>query len=122
MKKSSAMRKTLEFFGAMDIRRPHFNYGVGSAEGLVRSLRAHPNLILAYDELRSFVDKTRVQGSVLLPMVTSLFEGNDWENAASGRADQASSRARAAGLDRGNLDVHQRVLHSVDAAFEAHDA
>jgi len=40
VKKSTAMRKTLEFFGAMDIRKPHFNYGVGSAEGLVQSLRA----------------------------------------------------------------------------------
>jgi hypothetical protein len=35
---------------------------------------------LTYDELRAFVDKTSVQGSVLLPMVTALFEGTDWEN------------------------------------------
>jgi hypothetical protein len=92
VKKSTAMRKTLEFFGAMDIRKPHFNYGVGSAEGLVQSLRSHPNLILAYDELRSFVDKTRVQGSVLLPMVTSLFEGNDWENTTKNRKQSVPLR------------------------------
>jgi hypothetical protein len=83
----------------MDIRKPHFNYGVGSAEGLVQSLRTHPNLILAYDELRSFVDKTRVQGSVLLPMVTSLFEGNDWENTTKNRKQSVPLR-----------DVHLSLL------------
>jgi hypothetical protein len=99
VKKSTAMKKTLEFFGSMDIRKPHFNYGVGSAEGLVQSLRTHPNLILACDELRSFVDKTRVQGSVLLPMVTSLFEGNDWENTTKNRKQSVPLR-----------DVHLSLL------------
>jgi hypothetical protein len=80
VKKSTAMKKALDFFGTLPLRTPKANFGVGSAEGLVLALRDQPNLVLAYDELRAFVDKTRVQGSVLLPMVTALFEGTDWEN------------------------------------------
>jgi hypothetical protein len=45
------------------------------------SLGANPKLVLAYDELSSFLDKSRVQSSVLLPMVTSLFEAHNWDNA-----------------------------------------
>jgi hypothetical protein len=74
------MKKTLEFFSTLPVNTPRYNFGVGSAEGLSQVLRERPKLILAYDELRAFVDKTSVQGSVLLPMVTALFEGTDWEN------------------------------------------
>src|SRR4051794_1738410 len=36
VKKSTAMKKTLEFFKTIPIRTPHLNFGVGSAEGLVQ--------------------------------------------------------------------------------------
>jgi hypothetical protein len=85
VKKSTAMKKTLAFFEDIPLRTPKVNFGVGSAEGLAQVLKEQPNLVLAYDELRAFVDKTRVQGSVLLPMVTSLFEGTTWENTTKSR-------------------------------------
>ena len=80
VKKSTAMRNTVEFFSNLAIRPLKVSYGVGSAEGLARELSSNPNLVLAHDELRSFLDKTKVQSSVLLPMTTSLFEGHDWDN------------------------------------------
>jgi hypothetical protein len=80
-KKSTAMKKTINFFDdVVGGEKPKIVYGVGSAEGLVVVLRQEPHVLLAFDELRAFVDKTKVQGSVLLPMVTALFEQNKWEN------------------------------------------
>ena len=85
-KKSTAMKKILKFFQGLAIANPpNVVYGLGSAEGLVRVLQEHPNTLIAYDELRSFLDKTKVQGSVLLPMMTALFEQNKWANVTKNR-------------------------------------
>jgi hypothetical protein len=82
VKKSTAMRNTIEFFSRLAaVQKPHIIHGVGSAEGLARELAQNRRLIIAYDEMRAFVDKTKVQSSVLLPMTASLFEGHDWSNA-----------------------------------------
>jgi hypothetical protein len=81
VKKSTAMKKSIAFFESLgSTRMPHVMSGVGSAEGLGRNLSAHKKVLLAYDELRAFVDKTKVQSSVLLPMTASLYEQHDWQN------------------------------------------
>jgi hypothetical protein len=84
-RKSTAMKKTVAFFdrliaGLGKVFPPTVLYGVGSAEGLMRELNQHPQLLLAYDELRAFVDKCKVQNSALLPMTTSLFDSQKWDN------------------------------------------
>jgi hypothetical protein len=80
-KKSTAMKKVIAFLSTLETSRmPHINFGIGSAEGLAVELSKRPKLLVAYDELRAFVDKTRIQSSVLLPMATSLFEQNNWDN------------------------------------------
>jgi len=80
-KKSSSMARTIEFFKSVQSAYPlNVNYGVGSAEGLAKELKQHPRLLLSYDELRAFLDKSKIQASVLLPMITSLFEKNSWDN------------------------------------------
>lgn len=80
-KKSSAMARTIEFFQKLNSPIPWIvNYGVGSAEGLANEFTKHQRILLAYDELRSFTDKTKVQASVLLPMIASLFEKYSWDN------------------------------------------
>jgi hypothetical protein len=84
-RKSTAMKKTIAFFNKIVAARglaipPHVIYGVGSAEGLIRELNQHSDLLLCYDELRAFVDKSKVQNSSLLPMTTSLFESQNWDN------------------------------------------
>jgi len=82
VKKSTAMRNAINFFSSLKSGRlPHVVHGVGSAEGLARELGENPRLVLALDEFRSFLDKTKVQSSVLLPMAASLFEGSRWDNA-----------------------------------------
>ena len=82
VKKSTALKKTIEFFESLgSSRMPRIMYGVGSAEGLARYLYDHGKVLLAYDELRAFVDKTKVQTSVLLPLTASLYEQHHWENA-----------------------------------------
>lgn len=82
-KKSTAVKRMVHFFQDMwsGCGAPEVAWGVGSAEGLARELAAKPKLVLTYDELSSFLDKSRVQSSVLLPMVTSLFEAHNWDNA-----------------------------------------
>jgi hypothetical protein len=81
VKKSTAMRKTREFFESLGLDNlPQLSLGVGSAEGLAKNLSSHQDLLLAYDELRSFIDKCGVQTSVLLPMVTSLYEQTGYQN------------------------------------------
>lgn len=84
-KKSSAMSRTIEFFSKIKSPLPWtVDYGIGSAEGLAGKFGSQPRILLAFDELRSFIEKTKVQSSVLLPMVTSLFEGHSWDNATKG--------------------------------------
>jgi hypothetical protein len=65
--------------------------GLGSVEGFVRVFNGwskkdeeqggdtRPTLVV-YDELRSFVEKSKQKGSTLLPFLTSMFEGEDYDN------------------------------------------
>jgi hypothetical protein len=93
-KKSTAVKRTISFFENLwsGGGAPHVAWGVGSAEGLARELKSNPCLVLSYDELSSFLDKSRVQSSVLMPMVTSLFEGHNWDNATKDASTSISIR------------------------------
>jgi len=93
-KKSTAMKRMTRFFDEMwcGAGAPKVCWGLGSAEGLARELSRNSSMVLAYDELSSFVDKSRVQSSVLLPMVTSLYEGQNWDNATKDRNASFSIR------------------------------
>ncbi len=62
--------------------------GCGSAEGLMDRLKITPRLILVYDELRSFVQKSNIKGSNLLQEVNTLFENTGTENAVKGHFQQ----------------------------------
>jgi hypothetical protein len=83
-KKSTAMKTILfefeKILERLSVNNLRILYGVGSSEGLMRELTYKPFVLLAYDELKGFVDKSKVQNSCLLPMVTSLFEGENWDN------------------------------------------
>jgi hypothetical protein len=94
-RKSTAVRKVVNFFKQVIeqlnlINPPYVIYGVGSAEGLMRALNHHPQLLLCYDELKTFVDKCRVQASALLSMTTSLFENCNWDNHTKNAQSTAS--------------------------------
>ncbi len=89
-RKSTAIKKVVEFFEAIarddDIEMIMSSggfrvcWGAGSAEGLQKILSNSPQLLLCLDEFKQFVGKCRIEGSVLLPCVNSLFENNHYEN------------------------------------------
>jgi len=84
-RKSTAVSKTTAFFlnTVTDFR---VCFGVGSAEGLQRRFLKDASdgkpssVLLVFDELKAFVGKSKLDGSVLLPMVCTLFEGNRYES------------------------------------------
>ena len=57
------------------------NMGVGSAEGLAKSFGTQSNLLLVYDELKAFVSKSQIEGSILLPCINTLFDKNIYHSA-----------------------------------------
>ena len=89
-RKSTALDKTVDFFDAVFPRdttharwtRVGFAtcYGAGSAEGLAVSLNSAHKVLLYLDELKPFISKCKIENSVLLPCVTTLFEANRYEN------------------------------------------
>jgi hypothetical protein len=81
-RKTTALRKTEQFFkDLIPVATPWRTVlGAGSAEGLAKDVNGEHPAILHLDEFKSFVDKARIDGSVLLPMVGSLFERSDYGN------------------------------------------
>jgi hypothetical protein len=80
-RKSTAMKLVLAFFAKVFTEFSVIR-GVGSAEGLAKVIqdRKLTNALLYLDELRAFVDKAKIDGSVLLALVNSLFEDSCAEN------------------------------------------
>jgi hypothetical protein len=77
-RKSTAISKTVEFFRAVEPFPVCF--GVGSAEGLQKRLESSNRLLLCFDEFRQFISKCKIEASVLLPCVNTLFESNRYES------------------------------------------
>lgn len=81
VRKSTAIHKTIEFFlSTLGYEQFPTCHGIGSAEGLQKILGEHKNLILIFDEFRAFVSKCKIEGSVLLSCVNSLFELNRYQS------------------------------------------
>jgi hypothetical protein len=92
-RKSTTLNKVAQEF---KVAYPDFNtcWGIGSAEGLQRVLKKEENsaliierigTLLILDELKSFVSKCRIDNSVLLPIVNTLFEINLYETHTKNR-------------------------------------
>lgn len=77
-RKSTAINQVTRFFtGSIDTADLNLVLGVGSAEGLAKAFTAEkPRLLLVLDELKALVQKCKIDGSVLLPCINTLFEGN----------------------------------------------
>src|SRR3990172_11453771 len=78
-RKSTAISKTIDFYRQATTEFP-ICWGVGSAEGLQRKLEKNKRLLLGFDELKHFVSKCKIESSVLLPCVNTLFELNRYES------------------------------------------
>lgn len=81
-RKSTSNMKTINFFRDTV---PGFKIsdGAGSAEGLQDALtesRWNNRLLLHYDEFRHFINKCKIESSVLLSCVNTLFESNRYSN------------------------------------------
>lgn len=80
-RKSEAIKQTVRYF---DTHFPNqdigFCFGVGSAEGLAVFLNEHSRTILIFDELKTFVNKSNIDGAILLPAITTLFESNKFHS------------------------------------------
>jgi hypothetical protein len=77
-RKSTAITKTVDFFHHA-LTEFIVCYGVGSAEGLQKRLKDSSKLLLCLDEFKQFISKCKIDGSVLLPFVNTLFESNRYE-------------------------------------------
>lgn len=111
-RKSSAMKKTLEFFQSLEsASKLAVSHGVASAEGLLETPTASQSTLLAYDELRAFFDKTRIESSTLLPMVTSLFEQHNWDNRSKMKPLSVRD-ARLSFMGCCTTDTYEHVFHN----------
>jgi len=80
VRKSTALKFAVKFFQA---EMPDFNVaqGVqGSAEGLGKALEKAAALLLYVDEFSAIVSKCNAKNSVLLQMLTTMFENTAYEN------------------------------------------
>ncbi len=119
-RKSTPLLKTRDFFSSLNAEGWDigFSLGVGSAEGLLKDLDDAPakKLLLLYDEFRSFVDKARIRNAILLPVVTTLFEGNDYHtrtNERTVRVDGAHLSLLAACTEDTYVSMFTQQFHSI---------
>ena len=84
-RKSTAIKLTTDFFARNVVGFPVVR-GLGSAEGLAKTIknRGYTNCLLVFDELRTFVDKAKIEGSILLSIVNTLFDETRAENHTRG--------------------------------------
>ena len=81
-RKSTALDLPVDFFREYFEDQLNLCFGVGSAEGLQLKISETPNgnLLLVVDEFKSLLNKCKIEGSVLLPCLNTLFEKNFYES------------------------------------------
>ena len=84
-RKSTAIKLTTDFFARHVVGFPVIR-GLGSAEGLAKTIskRGYTNCLIVFDELRTFVDKAKIEGSILLSIVNTLFDETRVEHHTKG--------------------------------------
>ncbi len=84
-RKSTAISKSVDFFydcwgdGVFDPC-----YGVNSAEGLQKLFDKRSSILLVYDEMKALISKAKIEGSVLMPCINTLFESNRYQAETKG--------------------------------------
>jgi hypothetical protein len=81
-RKSTAIKMAVDFFKSQFKDTLRTCRGVGSAEGLQAKLTDYEDgrLLLVLDEFKAFIGKCKIEASVLLPCVNTLFEDNEYES------------------------------------------
>jgi hypothetical protein len=106
-RKSTSLMKTIGFFKEA-IQDFGVCYGVGSAEGLQKRQHENPKLLLCLDEFKQFVSKCKIESSVLLPCVTTLFESNRYESATK-KGSIAIENGRLSILAASTLQTYETI-------------
>jgi hypothetical protein len=83
-RKSESIRQTVNFFTETLRDKTDVPFrtcmGLGSAEGLSFQAKGVQDLLLVYDELKSFVSKAQIDGSILTPCINTLFDQNTFHS------------------------------------------
>jgi hypothetical protein len=81
VRKTTSISKTHGFYQEV-ISPDDLNtiWGVGSAEGLAKCFKNNSRAILVLDELKSLIQKMRIDASVLLPCINTLFESKHFHS------------------------------------------
>jgi len=111
-RKSTALSKTIAFFREV-LTDFQACWGIGSAEGLQKLMEQSQNLLLCFDEFKQFISKCRIDGSVLLPCVNTLFESNRYQNITS-KSEVNLERAYLSMLAASTVATYERTW---DASF-----
>lgn len=88
-RKSTAMKVAVSAWEKPEVDNPHFRveWGVGSAEGFARVFNGWSKTVpadnrptlFALDELQLLVEKAKQRGSILLQMLATLFESENYD-------------------------------------------
>jgi len=81
-RKSTAIKAITSFFREYFPDSLSVCHGIGSAEGLQDKFSEVDDgkVILIYDELKALISKCKIEASVLLPCINTLFENNEYES------------------------------------------
>jgi len=77
-RKSTAVTKTVDFFKEA-MNDFEISWGINSAEGFQKLLKNGGRLLLCFDEFKAFIGKAKIENSILLPCVNTLFESNRYQ-------------------------------------------
>jgi hypothetical protein len=108
-RKSTALRVVTDFFKDT-VEGFGLCWGVGSAEGLQKRFKDNARLLLVFDEFKQFVNKCKIEGSVLLPCVNILFENNSYENTTKSKIE--ISEGKLSMLGASTLDTYELMWSS----------
>lgn len=109
-RKSTSINKTTTFFlEVIDSKEINPIWGVGSAEGLARAFDKQPRAILILDELKAIIQKMRIEASVLLPCVNTLFESNRFHSLTQ-KHNITIDDAELCLLSASTLDTYQNMF------------
>lgn len=110
-RKSEGIKQALKFFNEALPLEFHYILNAGSDAGLMEALQVYPKLLLVYDEMKTFVDKTKIEGATLLTVVNSLFELERAERHIKGKSEVVEN-ARLSLLTASTVDVYERMWQS----------
>jgi putative DNA primase/helicase len=111
-RKSTSIDKSIDFFEeAIDPNLLNTIHGVGSAEGLAKRLKKNNRALLVSDELKSLIQKMRIDASVLLPCINTLFESKRFHSVTKAK-EVTIDDAELCLLAASTLDTYSNMFTS----------